>query len=585
MSDSDHELALPQEPSFAAARHERDAMTPLERFRAWVVFSTVGNPVLVKEFRTRMRGARAYWLLLAYTLLLAGVAALMYFSHETSMAQGSGTLTVNADSARELGRNIYYFVFIAQAIMVALITPALTSGSVTIEREQRSYELLVTTPLKPVDIIRGKMTAAVAFVVLLLTVSLPVASLSFLVGGVSPTEVFCSYLILALSAFVYGALGIFWSATLRSTAVATVVTYLTVVAFFLVTVIPTTFGGASGPNAEPMMPFKSVNPIAATMHGVQAEYLFAIQIPSWVFGALLNLLLGLVITTAAMDRLEHFDPPKPAWLRAFSTLFWCTFMVAFFGPITGGLAKSWTGTGALQESLGISIGIILALAVLAAPVLNTGDLVIRRGESAVGRYLRGMLPDRMWQNDLSCGVPLTFLWAVFALSLLPLAVYVNGKGAMLLPDRLFIPASILCLSVLVGIMGVGHLLSVLLPSRWAACILTYLFAVVVMLLPQFALLGWYQASNRPHNPQLLWQLFYLAPYDALAHLVNPGTFWTDHPPLALGRGVPPWTVTSPLYVGLGVLCFLLAAGRIAQVDRQLNRRAQPEGEAAYAPAR
>ena len=47
------------EPSFAAARHERDAMTPLQRFRAWLVFSTVGNPVLVKEFRTRMRGARA----------------------------------------------------------------------------------------------------------------------------------------------------------------------------------------------------------------------------------------------------------------------------------------------------------------------------------------------------------------------------------------------------------------------------------------------------------------------------------------------------------------------------------------------
>ena len=34
---------------------------------------------------------------------------------------------------------------------------------------------------------------------------------------------------------------------------------------------------------------------------------------------------------------------------------------------------------------------ILTLIILAAPVLNTGDLVIRRGESALGRYLRGLL--------------------------------------------------------------------------------------------------------------------------------------------------------------------------------------------------
>src|SRR4051812_1859665 len=92
--------------------------------------ATYDNPILVKEFRTRMRGARAYWMLLAYTLLLAGVLAIMYFLHESSIAQEADTMVgvVNTEGTRDLGRGMFYFVFVAQAIMVALITPAITSG-------------------------------------------------------------------------------------------------------------------------------------------------------------------------------------------------------------------------------------------------------------------------------------------------------------------------------------------------------------------------------------------------------------------------------------------------------------------------
>ena len=86
------------------------------------------------------------------------------------------------------GRRIYDAVFALQAVLIALITPALTAGAITLEREQRAYEMLVMTQLRPMEVVAGKLAAALAFVALLLTSSLPLLSLSFFFGGVSPGE-------------------------------------------------------------------------------------------------------------------------------------------------------------------------------------------------------------------------------------------------------------------------------------------------------------------------------------------------------------------------------------------------------------
>ena len=121
---------------------------------------TWDNPVLVKEFRTRMRGARAYWVLLAYVLLLTLVVGFMYLNWYAQTTVGG----VSHQAASTTGRTLFQVLFSLQAGLVALITPALTSGAVTIEREQQTYQMLATCGLKPPHIITGKLMAAVAFV-------------------------------------------------------------------------------------------------------------------------------------------------------------------------------------------------------------------------------------------------------------------------------------------------------------------------------------------------------------------------------------------------------------------------------------
>jgi len=569
-----HEQAVDQH---SAPRRSRWAALRLGSVAAAFARATVDNPVLVKEFRTRMRGTRAYWVLLGYTLLLAAVVAMMYFGFESNMVQraDSGGIGAAAEGARDLGRSIFSFVFIAQAIMVALITPAITSGTVTIEREQRSYELLVTTPLRPVDLIRGKLTAAVSFVVLLLTASLPLVSLSFLVGGVSPAEIFFSYLVIALASLVYGATGIFWSATLRSTAAATVVSYLSVLAMFLVTFVP---GMAAMSNSAPRgvgspeVPFQALHPIGATFRAVYPEYLFAAQIPAWVASVVLNLLLGMLIANVAMGRLEHFEPPRPFWTRFLGTAVWCAGGLFLFGPMLGAMLRGTATALALRELVTNTLVGMLVLICLALPVFNTGDLIVRRGESALARYLRGFLPNRLFDNDLSCGFPLIAIWSVYLFALLPLGIFALGKEKFFDPGAVFVPGVILCLSVVAGLAGVGNLLSVTLPSRWAACILTYLAGVVLLLLPNFTWFSWFALIVRPRAPQPLWQLLYLVPYEGLRELGASAAYWNDHPAMGFGRTVPVWVVTSAIYLTLAAVTFLITGARVQREGRLLQQR-------------
>src|ERR1051326_3950361 len=245
---------------------------------------TWDNPVLVKEFRTRMRGARAYWVLLVYVLLLTLVVGSTYLNWYMTTTAGG----VSRQAASSTGRLLFNWLFAFQAGLVALITPAITAGAITIEREPQTYQMLATCGLKPRHIIWGKLMAAVAFVALLLTSSLPLVSLSFLLGGVAPGEVFGTSLSLALSAFVFGPLGILCSASIRATAAATVATYAAVMLLFITTLIV----GSTPPGSD--IPFRSVNAGSAIFHSVDMEPFFGTKLPSWLIGVTMNLLMGML---------------------------------------------------------------------------------------------------------------------------------------------------------------------------------------------------------------------------------------------------------------------------------------------------
>lgn len=168
------------------------------------------NPVLVKELRGRMRGARAFILLTAYLGILGVVTVLLYIA----VATNSGN---SFDAGRQIGQALFYVIAVVALIQVCMITPALTAGSIAGEKERQTYDLLIASQLTPFQIIWGKMAAALAFALLLIVAVVPLMSLAFLFGGVSLTEVLIALLGMVVTAICYASVGLFWSTVMRST--------------------------------------------------------------------------------------------------------------------------------------------------------------------------------------------------------------------------------------------------------------------------------------------------------------------------------------------------------------------------------
>src|SRR6478672_475964 len=178
------------------------------------------NPVIVKELRGRMRGWRSVAILVIYLLILSLVTWL------TFLAVGSySSNNYYGGQSAQIGKTIFGVLVGFQTVMVALLTPAFTAGSITGEREQRTYELLMTTLLPARSVIFGKLGSALAYVALLIVAVAPLESLLFLLGGVSPEEIILSQVVMFVSALLFASIGIFWSSVLKSSVFSNVLSY------------------------------------------------------------------------------------------------------------------------------------------------------------------------------------------------------------------------------------------------------------------------------------------------------------------------------------------------------------------------
>ncbi len=193
------------------------------------------NPIIVKELRSRMRGGRSSIIL---SVFLVGLAALCYSVISVYQAQARmGNMLISA----HLGKGLFAALLMAEVLLVTFLTPAVTAGAISGEREQLTYDLLVATPLRPGRILSGKLVATLSYILLMIFTAIPLGSLVLIFGGVSPRDLFEALLLLLVTAFSFGMIGLFCSTVVRRTITATIMAYALVLAlvvgsYFLVTI-------------------------------------------------------------------------------------------------------------------------------------------------------------------------------------------------------------------------------------------------------------------------------------------------------------------------------------------------------------
>lgn len=172
------------------------------------------NPVLQRELLVNLRMKRAFLLLLVYQAALA-VVVLIAWPHKSR-------LLANSDDARELV-DLFFF---GQYLLASLMAPSFAALAITGEKERKTYELLLATPLRPSAITLGKLLAALSHLALLIFASLPIVMLCLPLGGVSLYEVFAAYLGLIISVIVFGMISLACSSYFERSAAALVASYL-----------------------------------------------------------------------------------------------------------------------------------------------------------------------------------------------------------------------------------------------------------------------------------------------------------------------------------------------------------------------
>jgi ABC-type transport system involved in multi-copper enzyme maturation permease subunit len=195
--------------------------------------------IMVKELRSRMRGRRAFIVLSVYLGILALITYGVYVvvaPNARSMA-GAGFGFGQANASALIGQSIFSFLSIFQLILVCFIAPAFTAGQISLEREKQTLDLLISTPMRPGAIVVGKLAAALAFVVLLIVAAVPITAIVLMYGGASVDDIVRQQLVLLATALALGAIGLFFSALLKRTQAATVLTYISMLALTLGTMM------------------------------------------------------------------------------------------------------------------------------------------------------------------------------------------------------------------------------------------------------------------------------------------------------------------------------------------------------------
>ena len=178
------------------------------------------NPIALKELRGRMRGARTFIVLTIYVALMSGFTVLLYLIYA-----GTASMSLSTTGG-VVGKVTFSGVVVIEMFLVCLVTPAFTSGAISGERERRTFDLLRTTLLPARRIVIGKLMSAMAYILLLLLTGIPLQSMAFLMGGVTTEEVVLAFVLLVVAAIGFGMMGLFFSAIMKRTLSASVLTYV-----------------------------------------------------------------------------------------------------------------------------------------------------------------------------------------------------------------------------------------------------------------------------------------------------------------------------------------------------------------------
>jgi len=279
---------------------------------------TLLGPIFNKEAVEIARRPRFYFSRAFYGAALLVILAIAW---QEMRWYRYGTSYHNAMA--RVAQELFVTASIVQYAAVFLFVPLFLCATIAGEREERTLELLFSTPLKDREIILGKLISRVAAMACLILCGLPVLSFVMFFGGVEPESLWRVLVTTLLAVFYVAAHAIYFSTVTGSTLGALVRTYwwlalwLLGLPLFLVAVLEE----SNAPRAmilAAMGSLSMVNPVIAFTAVMETQLYNQLRffIGPWFLPAtfVLPLAWSLFLIWRSVRRLRQTPRPILAWV-------------------------------------------------------------------------------------------------------------------------------------------------------------------------------------------------------------------------------------------------------------------------------
>ena len=205
------------------------------------------------------------------------------------------------------GASSFALIAYLQIGLICVLAPVFMAGAIAQEASPRTWDILLTTPMTPGQIVLGSLFGRLFFILSLLVCSLPLFALTQYFGGVPGRSIFVAYLIAGSAAVLVGSIAIALSSSRIVGRRAVFAFYVTVVSYLAVTIGIDRWlvqaGLGSGDRGEGVTWMTSVNPFLALNAmltptnypraditdptlGPLARWMLATPVTAWVVGSL-----------------------------------------------------------------------------------------------------------------------------------------------------------------------------------------------------------------------------------------------------------------------------------------------------------
>jgi ABC-2 type transport system permease protein len=215
------------------------------------------------EMRQRVRGVAWYVLLGVFFVILAIVSVVTFVIV-------AGFQSSSSDGSSGAGSEAYSLIIYFVLLLGTLVAPAMSGNAINGDRESGTLATTQVTLITPWQIVFGKFFAAWATALGFLVVSLPFLVFGAIAGGTAPLQALVSIVVLAVELGVIAAIGVGLSGLIVRPLFSVVVSYLTVAALSLGTLIVFALGGLAIQTHVTNYTYDDVNSKTQTCSGLSS---------------------------------------------------------------------------------------------------------------------------------------------------------------------------------------------------------------------------------------------------------------------------------------------------------------------------